>query len=104
MKSKKPIPSQYAPRAAGAQFAKFSKTTPKTKQRIDPLVTNVNVREHSMDYKSYPSKVTAGGSTSSKENPIYTGTNVMGISLVHKSGFMPVFSGEQAVDFANMRR
>lgn len=104
MKVKKAAPSQYAPRAAGSQFSKFAKTMPKTKQRIDPLVTDVTVRENSLAYKQFPSRVTPGGSTSSKDNPIYTGSKVMGISLVHKSGFMPVFSDEQAIDFANMRR
>ncbi|NBP03799.1 MAG: hypothetical protein EBU90_27610 [Proteobacteria bacterium] len=39
-----------------------------------------------------------------KENPVYTGTKVIGVSIVHKSCLQPVFSDEQAKDFASMRR
>jgi len=39
-----------------------------------------------------------------KENPVYTGNKVLGVSIVHKSCLQPVFSDEQAKDFASMRR
>jgi hypothetical protein len=35
---------------------------------------------------------------------IYTGTKVMGIATMHKSNAVPVFSDEEAVDIAKMRR
>lgn len=44
------------------------------------------------------------GSTAPKERPVYTGNCMVGITLVHKSGFQPVFSKQAAVDAANMRR
>ena len=35
---------------------------------------------------------------------VYTGTKVKGIATMHKSNAVPVFSDEQAVDIAHMRR
>lgn len=51
-----------------------------------------------------PSLETPGGSTSPKETLQYTGDNVLGISLIHKSGFQPIFNKQAAIDAANMRR
>ena len=51
-----------------------------------------------------PSRVTPGGSTAMKEIPVYTGTEMIGISIIHKSCLQPVFSREAAVDAASMRR
>ena len=44
------------------------------------------------------------GAVSSKPSQMYTGSNVIGISLEHKSRLVPVFSAEQAEDIARMRR
>lgn len=51
-----------------------------------------------------PSLVTPGGSTAAKEILEYTGENMLGISIIHKSCLQPVFSKEAATDAANMRR
>lgn len=51
-----------------------------------------------------PSLVTPGGSTAAKEIPVYTGTQMVGISIIHKSCLQPVFSKEAAIDVASMRR
>lgn len=51
-----------------------------------------------------PSLVTPGGSTAAKETPVYTGTQMVGISIIHKSCLQPVFSKEAAIDVASMRR
>lgn len=50
-----------------------------------------------------PSRVTAGGSTSSVHK-VYTGTKILGIGTMHKSNAIPIFSDEQAVEIATMRR
>jgi hypothetical protein len=39
-----------------------------------------------------------------KQSQVYTGTNVLGISTLHKSNAVPVFSQEEATDIAKMRR
>lgn len=44
------------------------------------------------------------GAVSSKPAPQYTGTNVLGVTIVHKSCLQPVFSQQEAIDAAKMRR
>jgi hypothetical protein len=39
-----------------------------------------------------------------KPSPVYTGTKIKGIGTMHKSNAVPIFSGEEAVAIANMRR
>ena len=51
-----------------------------------------------------PSLSTFGGSAPLKEAPVYTGTEMLGISIIHKSCLQPIFSKEAAVDAASMRR
>ena len=35
---------------------------------------------------------------------VYTGTNIKGIGTMHKSNAVPIFSDEEAMDIAHMRR
>lgn len=44
------------------------------------------------------------GSTEPAQHKEYTGGNMLGISIIHKSCLQPVFSREAATDAANMRR
>ena len=44
------------------------------------------------------------GSTAPKETKVYTGDQMIGISIIHKSCLQPVFSQQAAQDAANMRR
>jgi hypothetical protein len=44
------------------------------------------------------------GACSTKPTPTYTGSNVLGIAVMHKSCLQPVFSQEAAEDSAKMRR
>lgn len=46
---------------------------------------------------------TAGPCTKAPEK-IYTGTKIKGIGTMHKSNAVPIFSDEEAVDIAKMRR
>lgn len=39
-----------------------------------------------------------------KESPRYTGTAMKGIGTMHKSNSVPIFSTEQAIEIATMRR
>jgi hypothetical protein len=50
-----------------------------------------------------PSRNT-GGNASLAAPKVYTGTKVKGIATMHKSNAVPVFSDEEAVDIARMRR
>lgn len=50
-----------------------------------------------------PSRETAGCSTA-PVHKVYTGTKVLGVTIVHKSCLQPVFNQQEAIDAANMRR
>lgn len=39
-----------------------------------------------------------------RETPRYTGTAMLGVATMHKSNSVPVFSREEAIDAATMRR
>ena len=44
------------------------------------------------------------GACTTKQTPTYTGTKIIGIGTMHKSNMVPIFSDEEAVDIARMRR
>jgi len=48
--------------------------------------------------------VNTGGNATLVPAKVYTGTKVKGIATMHKSNAVPVFSDEEAVDIARMRR
>ena len=48
--------------------------------------------------------VDTGGNATLKPAKVYTGTKVKGIATMHKSNAVPIFSDEEAVDIARMRR
>jgi len=48
--------------------------------------------------------VDTGGNAVLRPAKVYTGTKVKGIATMHKSNAVPVFSDEEAVDIAKMRR
>jgi hypothetical protein len=45
-----------------------------------------------------------GGPCLKNPEKVYTGTKIKGIATMHKSNAVPIFSDEQAVDIARMRR
>ena len=49
-------------------------------------------------------KVWVTGPVSSKPSPTYTGTEMIGIAVLHKSCLQPIFNKEAAEDAAKMRR
>ncbi len=56
------------------------------------------------DEPKIPSLPFTGGPCTKPEQKIYTGTKIKGIGTMHKSNAVPIFSDEQAVDIAKMRR
>ena len=76
-----------------AKWPKFSRGTPPLPSAKPPVE---EVKERKAKY------IVHGGTA--KPTKVYTGTDVIGISVVHKSCLQPVFSQEQAEDFAKMRR
>lgn len=51
-----------------------------------------------------PSISTNKHSTALKDSVMYTGENVIGITILHKSCLQPVFSKQEAVEASQMRR
>jgi len=44
------------------------------------------------------------GACKTKQTPAYTGTKIIGVAVLHKSCMQPIFSQEEAIDVAHMRR
>ena len=45
-----------------------------------------------------------GGPCTKPEQKVYTGNKILGIGTLHKSNAVPIFSDEEAVEIAKMRR
>ncbi len=73
--------------------------------KAEPLQYNLSSVNDRANTRHIPSLDTGhSGPVSSKENPKYTGTKILGIGTMHKSNAVPVFSEEEAHDIATMRR
>jgi hypothetical protein len=51
-----------------------------------------------------PSRDTGWLPCTKREDQAYTGTKVKGVSIMHKSNMVPIFSNEEAVEISKMRR
>jgi hypothetical protein len=51
-----------------------------------------------------PSLPFTGAPCTKKDAPVYTGDKIKGIGTMHKSNAVPIFSDEEAIDIAKMRR
>jgi hypothetical protein len=56
------------------------------------------------DQPKIPSLPFTGGPCVKPEQKVYTGSKIKGIGTMHKSNAVPIFSDEEAVDIAKMRR
>jgi hypothetical protein len=52
----------------------------------------------------YPSLGNGMGVAPAPVHKVYTGTKMLGIGTLHKSNGVPIFSEEEAIDIATMRR
>lgn len=88
-----------------AQGAEAEDKKRRRAMRAEPLQYNLSSTNDRASTKHIPSLDTGhSGSVSSKPNPKYTGTKILGIGTMHKSNAVPVFSQEEAHDIATMRR
>jgi hypothetical protein len=67
---------------------------PKTQETPNPLLAAPKLKPGKLD----------AGSTAKKDVAKYTGSKMLGIGQLHKSNGVPVFSQEEAIDIAKMRR
>jgi len=87
-----------------SQKTNFSKKT-MGKISFDPTAIPKLSPPPGRETVKYPSVVTPGGEcTKPVRGNVYTGTSMKGIGTLHKSNAVPIFSNEEAIDQANMRR
>lgn len=66
--------------------------------------SSVHVKPFVRETKHYPSLNSGHHDTAAKPAKVYTGTKMLGIGTMHKSNSVPIFSNEEAVQIATMRR
>jgi len=77
----------------------------KSKKSVEPLSYTLSTPVGRTTSTNIPSRDTGHtGATSSKPTQQYTGTKMLGIGVLHKSNSVPIFSDEEAIDIAKMRR
>lgn len=70
----------------------------------EPLSYNLSTPTGRSDTRHIPSLNTGAGVAAAAPAKVYTGTKMMGIGTMHKSNSVPIFSDEEAVAIATMRR
>lgn len=85
---------------------KYKNGTPPTKTKHMPLGGYKLSPPPGREYSDCPSLSTNTGNNSGslKPSPVYTGTEILGISVIHKSCLQPIFSRQEAIDAGSMRR
>jgi hypothetical protein len=78
------------------------------KYETKPVVKNCEPMKTPKPYMRetihHPSLNSGYHDTSAKPAKVYTGTKMLGIGTMHKSNSVPIFSDEEAVAIATMRR
>lgn len=64
----------------------------------------VTKKPYIRETKKIPSLPFTAGPCTKAPDKVYTGTAIKGIGTMHKSNAVPIFSDEQAVEIARMRR
>ena len=75
----------------------------KRAMKAEPLVYKLSAPEGRMTTHHIPSRNTGGNATLAPAK-VYTGDQVLGVTVLHKSCLQPVFSKQDAIDAARMRR
>lgn len=70
----------------------------------EPLAYKLSTPAGRSTSNHIPSRSTGEGIAASKAPQQYTGTKMLGIGTMHKSNSVPIFSDEEAVEIATMRR
>ena len=103
-KRKKPTAKQ---RELQAEWEKLLKKYP-TKNLVDKKQDLSSVYSLGMTARretpKIPSLPFTGGPCLKKEQQTYTGDKIKGIGTMHKSNAVPIFSDEEAIAIATMRR
>ena len=101
-KPKKPNAKQRELAAEWEQIVKkYEPKKPMGKLNVDPWKPTKSYVRETPKIASLPF---TGGACTKKETQVYTGTAMKGIGTMHKSNSVPIFTDEQAVEIATMRR
>lgn len=86
--------------------SKWGVTNIKRKQKSTSIDLPTSIKPFVRDTGPKPQSLNSWhcGPVSTKPNNQYTGSDVLGITIVHKSCLQPVFNQQQAEDAAKMRR
>jgi hypothetical protein len=85
------------------QGAEAEKKKQARAMKAEPLVYKLETPVGRTNTHHIPSRVTAGHDTTPNVK-VYTGTEIIGVTVLHKSCLQPVFNQQQAIDAASMRR
>ena len=85
-------------------FSRGLKVSSTSIKKLNPVVSGPAVVDPSRDHRHIPSRDTGQGIASLAPQKVYTGTKIKGIGTMHKSNSVPIFSDEDAVAIAHMRR
>ncbi len=99
-KKRKPNAKQRELQAEWEKLLKKYETKPVSKT-VKPVA---QVKPFIRETPKFPSLNTGFHDCTKKAAPVYTGTMIKGIGTMHKSNAVPIFSDEQAVEIATMRR
>lgn len=82
----------------------IQKMTKGKKAQKDSNWTKEYGEQISVDRSNYVSAGMEGIQAPAAEPKVYTGKNLLGVAMMHKSNLVPVFSSEDAKDISSMRR
>ena len=105
-KKKKKTKEQIAQYQQWLDSVKSQTTNFSGKYKVKSIqVSKKPVEVYHREVPYYPSRDTGlGNATKPIRGDVYTGTAMKGIGTLHKSNAVPIFSNEEAIDQANMRR
>jgi hypothetical protein len=99
-KKRKPTAKERQLKADWEKLLKKYETKPAKKTVKSVAKTKPYIRETPY----IPSLNSGFHDCTKKATPVYTGDKIKGIGTMHKSNAVPIFSDEQAVEIATMRR
>jgi hypothetical protein len=103
-KKRKPTAKQRELQASWeAMLKKYEPKKPVPARKDDGFTYSLGVPA-CRETPKIPSLDTGYHDCTKKETPRYTGTAIKGIGTMHKSNAIPIFSDEQAIEIATMRR
>lgn len=82
----------------------YGVSTTSKKSKDTSVYNPPKLRYRGQELLKAPSLCNGVGSCAKQETPVYSGDAMIGISTMHKSNCVPVFSQEQAKDISKMRR